>query len=386
MDNPIGQEATPVLEPDELLAEDLVLTPDELDDLSDAEPEPPTVSYAGQDFDVLGLVRRLEAKDIVVPRFGFSDETIESAGFQRGFVWTKKQMDRFVESLILGFPVPGIFLVRQQADRRYLVLDGQQRLLTLQYFYKGIYAGREFTLQNVGDRLKGRKYADLDPKDRRTIDDSFMQATVVTTDSSPSSLESVYQIFERLNSGGTQLTPHEIRVALYAGPLVDRLEELNQSESWRSLYGRKSPRLRDQELILRILAMYLQSDTYSRPLKSFLQDVMKRYRNAEGEAFEHACEQFLKASSVLDKSVGGAVLRKSSAQVNAARTEAVFVGIMKRLDQGALSEDQVRLAVATLDEDRIFDDATSRSTADENVVEARLRAAMAAFKGSDGLA
>lgn len=93
------------------------------------------ISYSGSDFDVEGLVRRLERGDIVVPAFGHRDPSVEAAGFQRNFVWRRAQMDKFIESLLLGFPVPGIVLV-QQGDKRYLVLDGQQRLRTLANFYK----------------------------------------------------------------------------------------------------------------------------------------------------------------------------------------------------------------------------------------------------------
>ncbi len=55
-----------------------------------------------------------------------------------GFVWRKPQMDRFIESLLLGFPIPGIMLV-EQSDKRYLVLDGQQRIKTLAAFKKGLH-------------------------------------------------------------------------------------------------------------------------------------------------------------------------------------------------------------------------------------------------------
>lgn len=98
----------------------------------EAIPELEPLSYFGTDFDVHGLVRRLGTEDIIVPRFDPIIEDISGvAGFQRKFVWKKTQMDRFIESLLLGFPIPGIFLV-QQADRSLLVLDGQQRLTTLE--------------------------------------------------------------------------------------------------------------------------------------------------------------------------------------------------------------------------------------------------------------
>jgi hypothetical protein len=237
------------------------LTDDEFCALTEAETQAEPVSYSGTDFDAEGLVRRMERKEILIPNFGHTEEGIEVAAFQRGFVWRKSQMDRFIESLLLGFPVPGIMLVRQ-ADRRYLVLDGQQRLKTLQRFYSGTHASRVFSLENVAESFRGLTYETLDLEQRRTLDNTFIQATIVRSDGSPNSLESIYQVFERLNSGGTQLTPHEIRVALYPGNFVDLLGELNASAGWRKIYGPRSPRLRDHEVILRTLALY---EDYAEP-------------------------------------------------------------------------------------------------------------------------
>lgn len=70
-------------------------------------------------------------------------------------------MDKFVESLLLGLPVPGIFLVREKSNKL-LVLDGQQRLRTLQAFYKGVHDKREYFLKHVQDPFKGRTYEALE--------------------------------------------------------------------------------------------------------------------------------------------------------------------------------------------------------------------------------
>ncbi len=130
-------------------------------ELEAPDPTPEPVVYSGSDFDIEGLVRRLERGDIVIPTFGrreeegeaeLEEDQIETARFQRGFVWNRTQMDRFIESLLLGYPIPGIFLV-QQADKRYLVLDGQQRLRTLADFYRGEHLGKPFALRSVGDEL-----------------------------------------------------------------------------------------------------------------------------------------------------------------------------------------------------------------------------------------
>ncbi len=66
----------------------------------------------------------------------------------------------------------------RQADRRYLVLDGQQQLRTLQHFYGGLHEGVEFSLRNVADEFKGLTYRKLFGEHRRLIDDAFIQATI----------------------------------------------------------------------------------------------------------------------------------------------------------------------------------------------------------------
>lgn len=358
-----------------------VLTPEELEALTEAEHDAQPVSYSGTDFDVEGLVRRLDRGDIVIPSFGHGDQTLEVAGFQRGFVWRKPQMDRFIESLLLGYPIPGIMLV-QQVDKRYLVLDGQQRLRTLSAFYGGIHQGREFALDNVADEFKGLTYRSLSAEQRRQIDNTFIPATIVKTDSTPQSLESVYQVFERLNSGGTQLTPHEIRIALYPGPFVDLLDKLNNLPQWRALYGAKSPRLRDQELVLRIIALYLASDHYFRPLKKFLNEFVGDHRYTKKFPTRGLRSLFAKASDIILAGPGRSALRYQSSQVNAALTEALFVGLMRRLEKGGtVKPAKVGSAIASLTARPEMTNAISGSTATEDNIKTRLVLATEAFAG-----
>ncbi|MEU9801729.1 DUF262 domain-containing protein [Streptomyces sp. NPDC051000] len=357
------------------------LTPEEKEDLAAAEPEAEPVTYTGTDFDVEGLVRRLQRGDIVIPTFGHGDESLEVAGFQRGFVWRRPQMDRFIESLLMGYPIPGIMLV-QQVDRRYLVLDGQQRLRTLGAFYEGIHGGREFALDNVADEFKGLTYRTLGPEQRRQLDNTFIQATIVKTDGSNQSLEAIYQVFERLNSGGTQLTPHEIRIALYPGTLVDFLEKLNKMGSWRQLYGSRSLRLRDQELILRIIALYDNSARYFRPQKKFLNEFLGAHRNLEGLDGVKLERLFTEASKLLLDGPGRQALRFQSSQVNAALTEALYVGLMRRLDGGtAPTPTDVAGGVSAFTSDKDTALTISGSTATEEYVRKRLDAATKAFAG-----
>lgn len=356
------------------------LTEQEIADLETPEAQASQVVYSGQDFDVVGLIRRLQNDDILIPTFGHEDVRIETAGFQRSFVWNRPQMDKFIESILLGYPIPGIFLVKQP-DKRYLVLDGQQRLSTLRHFEEGIHSGREFSLRNVSDELKNLTYKSLPDDMRRQFDNTFIQAIIVTSDGSNESMNSVYNIFERLNSGSTQLTPHEIRVALYAGPFIDYIEGLNRYSSWRSLYGAQSARLRDQELVLRIIALYLDSASYKRPLKKFLNDFTANNREAKSPNLARARQLFEVATDLIFASAGRESIRLRGAQVTAALAEAIIAGLMFRLSTSSadLTQEAILNAITGLKQNDDLTVSFTRSTADEEQVTKRLKATKDAF-------
>ncbi|ABD11550.1 hypothetical protein ThrDRAFT_02723 [Frankia casuarinae] len=355
------------------------LRDDDRAELQEVDPDPPQISYSGTDFDVEGLVRRHDRGDIIVPSFGNDDPGIETAGFQREFVWKRSQMDRFIESLLLGYPIPGIFLVQQQ-DRRYLVLDGQQRIKTLSLFYNGSINGREFALQNVAARFQGLTYQTFSPEQRRTLDNTFIQATIVKTDGTRESLDGVYQIFERLNSGGTQLTPHEIRVALYAGEFIKFLTALNENPAWRALYGPPSPRLRDQEIVLRFIALYVSPGSYKRPLKKYLNDFVGAHRRLNELDAELIEKRFDRAAQLVLEEAGRSAIRGRGRQLNAALTEALLVGLARRLDAGSEpTAAEVSRAIDALLNEPDLDYVTTRATADEESVRMRLALATRAF-------
>ncbi|MGW1715411.1 DUF262 domain-containing protein [Streptomyces sp. NPDC002156] len=352
-----------------------ILTAEEKEELATAEPQAAPITYTGSDFDVRGLVDRMTRGDIIIPTFGSSDSSPEMAGFQRDFVWSRAQMDRFIESLLMGYPIPAIMLV-QQSDRRYLVLDGQQRLRTLRAFYEGAFADPGFSLENVSDQFRGLSYRTLSADQRRMLDDTFIQATIIRTDGTNESLEAIYQIFERINSGGTALTPHEIRVALYPGALVEFISRLNESDNWRHLYGGHSLRLRDHELILRIMALYYNAPAYRRPQKVFLNIFLSEHRELDQVDVNRFESLFFQACNLLLSSVGRQALRLRGQQINSAFAEALFVGLMRRLENGTEPPQQVIVeAIEGLHSDREFTATVSGSTGSEESVRRRIEIA-----------
>ncbi len=197
----------------------------EVFDPSEAEDEEQStrVRYAitsyGADYPVDGLVKRLDRGDIYVPEF------------QRKFVWTHAQASRFIESLLLGLPVPGIFLFKEPDTHKLVVVDGQQRLTSVRNFYHGVIANRQFSLKGVDESIDGATYDMLDDDSRRTLDDSLLHATVFQQDHPEGDRSSIYRVFERLNTGGTALAPQEIRSCVYRGPFNDHCKRSTRLKS-----------------------------------------------------------------------------------------------------------------------------------------------------------
>lgn len=331
-----------------------------------------SITSYGADYPVDGLVKRIDAGDIAVPEF------------QRQFIWPRPRIERFIESLLLGLPVPGIFLAREPESHRMLVIDGQQRLRTLSAFYNGILRGQEFKLSDaVQSQFVGRTYETLEPEDRRRLDDSIIHATVIKQDEPSDDQSSVYFIFERLNTGGTLLQPQEIRAAIFQGPFNKLLHELNSLDAWRQVFGSPSPRLKDQELILRFFAFLMSSDTYTRPMKEFLNDFMGRHRDLRHLNRSGLTEQFELTIAALTQP--GAIeprrLFRPGTQINAAVFDAVMVGMAKWLGSHSQPPDAAatRQTYEALLQSEDFRAAYGRATADEANVANRLRIATEAF-------
>lgn len=332
------------------------------------------ITSFGADYDVEGLVKRLNRGDVFIPEF------------QRDYVWTSKEASKFIESLLLGLPVPGVFMAREAGSNKLLVIDGQQRLKSLQFFYNGVFnprpgdrTQRVFKLAKVQPKFEGRTYDTLDEQDRVKLNDAIIHATIVKQESPEGDDTSIYYIFERLNYGGRKLTPQEIRVAIYHGPLVECLAELNTYSAWREVYGPESGRLKDQELILRFLAFYVSAEKYERPMAEFVNRFASKYRRAKTETLETWKTIFRSTIDVFISALGRRAFRPGSS-MNAAVFDSMMVGMARRVELGPVSDvSAVRAAYEQLLDDATYSEAVSRSTADEKFVKTRLSMSTTAF-------
>lgn len=252
------------------------------------------VSSSPNDFNISTLINFIDKGSIIIPRY------------QRNYVWDLKRASKLIESLILGLPIPQLFLYQEEKNK-YSILDGQQRLLTVYFFYKmkfprkgqrsllrDLYgefnqfadevlsnkkyfsnfdlffgrdeAGQKNPLQGLNYNTLGDLQSDLD---LRTIRCVIIKQNEPNVDDN----SSVFEIFDRLNTGGVNLKPQQIRSNIYHGLFYDELHRLNKIEKWRDLLGKKNldDNCRDQELILRILGiMFYGPENYQPTMTQFL--------------------------------------------------------------------------------------------------------------------
>jgi hypothetical protein len=288
---------------------------------------------------------------------------------------------RFIESLLLGLPVPGIFLSFEPKTERHLIIDGQQRLKTLQYFFQGLFepTGRRFALTGVQRDFRGITSTNIPPELRRRLNNSVVHATIIRQDSPSEDQSSIFHVFERLNSGGKQLAPQEIRGALFSGPLVDVLHEMNSLEDWRAIYGPRSPQQRDIELIVRFLALHFYRESYAAPLKIFLNRFMGRNRNLTEISADRLFLAFSPTIAFAHRYFGPTPFRPRRA-LNAAVFDAVMDALARRLSHGPIQDtESASTAYFNLLEDKQFESGVTRATANEQRVQERFTAAMRAF-------
>ena len=273
------------------------------------------------DFNVITIVNFIQSGVVKIP------------GFQRNFVWDIKRASKLVESILIGLPIPQTFLYEEERNK-YLVIDGQQRLMSIYYFVSGRFPRKEKLVElrqlfdengqipdyilkddayftdfnlNLPEQLPGHRnrfnrlnYSNLGEEYQTTFDLRTIR-NIIVKQVSPDSNNSMYEIFNRLNSGGMNLTPQEIRRCMYDSAFYDALYKTNTQTEWRRLVGSEVPDLhmKDVEILLRGFAMLINGASYSPSMvrflnafsesaKSFTPDTNRRLQELL-QSFMHSC-------------------------------------------------------------------------------------------------
>lgn len=201
--------------------------------------------------------------------------------YQRRNVWQAKAKSQFIESLLLGIPIPQILLASKAGQKNsFLVLDGKQRLTTIREFLDGKFSdGRIFRLKGLRilKILEGKSWSDLENNEdwADRLRNEPLRTTVLRGWENESVL---YEIFYRLNSGSVKLSPMELRMSLLPGDFLKFIISWTENIGpIHHLLRKRQPdaRMSDVELSIRYLAFRDQQTQYAGDLKLFLDDFCK---------------------------------------------------------------------------------------------------------------
>jgi len=372
--------------------------------------EPPPDGYIPEyditavpnDFNVAVIVSFIDSGSIRIP------------GFQRNFVWDLARSSRLIESLLLGLPVPQVFLYQHDNDPL-LLLDGQQRLMTLYYFVKGRFPRRDARAQ-IRDRFDehgtlpasilqddhlfsdfrlslrgpdgepgaqspfhGKKYATLGD-DTRTLDLRTVRNVVIKQLRPTDDHSSMFEVFNRLNSGGVNLSAQELRMSLYNSAFLRCLLKLNRRSGWRRLLQRPEPdvRFKDVEILLRSFALLFWIDEYRPSMVKFLNRFSGHCkRNFDAvmiDKVERLFSDFLTACSDLPDR---AFMVSGSSRFNTPLFEVVFAEALRPclVDDATEPSTLHQMSIAAIDQDLAFREALKEGTTKPEKVKARLDSA-----------
>ena len=227
------------------------------------------MAISGTDWTTETIVRQIEKGNIIL-----------NPDFQRREAWTPTKKSRFIESLFLGFPIPQIVLAENREKKgKFLVIDGKQRLLSLQQFIRED-SSKPHTLKLSGLEIK----KDLNGKSYKQMIEEGLDADIDALSNQPirtivvknwPSVEVLYLIFLRLNTGSVKLSPQELRQALYPGEFIKYANKAAaESRGIRRILKLKEGtldfRMRDVELLIRYIAFQFFIDQYHGSMQSFL--------------------------------------------------------------------------------------------------------------------
>jgi len=210
--------------------------------------------------------------------------------FQRRNAWTDERRSLLIESLIVGIPVPEVVLAEHpQRKKSFIVIDGKQRLLALSGFIDPatVPSWERPTLKGlaVKSELNGSSYRDLAGEGElsetsRRLMNADIRCTVISNFRDDSVL---YQIFYRLNTGSVPLSTQELRQSLIRGDFANFLVDYtNTVRPIHTVLGLDGPdaRMRDVELLLRLMALIEYAPFFRGDLKRFLDSSMQRFSDS----------------------------------------------------------------------------------------------------------
>lgn len=332
-------------------------------------------------------------------------ELIIRPEYQRLFRWNLGQKTALIESILLGIPIPPIF-VAEDSEGVWELVDGLQRVSTFISFFgeldedltkipddmdEEIVNEEDIRILNKWEleagslipSLEGLNIDILPNKFRINLKRAVCRVEILRGESN---IAMKYELFKRLNSGGSKLTPQEIRNAIYRGinPVVNELLlELSRDPNFlklTSLSKQKNHELYDQELILRFVALLNNHENVNDNLENYLNHFMEKEVVNPNFDKSYYSIIFRDVLQLLDKVGDDKIFRNHNNLFVPALFEGITIGIAQNIDnyRNDLATLQERIAqIKSDDEYRRYSGSASNS---KSRIRNRLRRAQEIFE------
>ena len=243
--------------------------------------------------------------------------------YQRKFVWDKNRQSKFIESLMMGLPIPFMFGIANE-DGKTEILDGAQRINTLASFVSD-----DLKLQNLEriDLLNDVYFSQLPSAQRnKLLDRSIRMVILPDTVSNHARLD----MFERINSGSENLKKSEIRKGAFSGPFYDFIHDLANDEQFQRLCPvseKSAARGEREELVLRFFAYSEKYQEFRHSVFTFLDEYLID-KNKNGFDRDEYEEQFRNVLNYVGRNLTfGFTKSKNSKTTPRVRFEAISIGV-----------------------------------------------------------
>lgn len=334
-------------------------------------PEQRKLHTETYDFTVETLVEKLSADSVTIPHF------------QRRYVWSEAQASRLIESLIIQCPIPVIYL-NQESDETLSVIDGQQRLTSIKRYVENEFPLRSLTAY---PELEGLRFFELDPRFQRHIMNRTLRCIVILKDTHP---QVKFDVFERLNTGASKLTPQELRHGLYYGDLMKlATEAVKRTHFLQVLDIKNDKRMKAEELVLRYWALNEDFASYRKPLSGFINSFADHNRSLTDNRKVQLLEDFSKTLASVTGALGDLAFKifdedlSVESTFNSALYDALMIGVAQLIRDAKFARQTVKSRQKTLaalfENDEDFRKSISVATSDETQLRYRVAAIKKAF-------
>jgi uncharacterized protein with ParB-like and HNH nuclease domain len=333
-----------------------------------------------------------------------SKELIIRPEYQRLYRWTSKQKTALIESILLGIPIPPIF-VSEDENGIWELVDGLQRVATFVSFFgyltdnvtnlsaqydeeegeeENIKLENEWTLEegSLLKKLEGFNINTLPSKLKVNLKRAVLRVEILRGESG---IEMKYELFKRLNSGGSSLKPQEIRNAIYRGTnpqLNNLIAELSQDTTFRKLTGLSKQRKRelyDQELVLKFIAFLNNAENINDNTERYLDAFMENTVRDEAFDYNYYKNTFKDVLGVIDTLENPNVFRTSKGLFVPSEFEGITIGIAQNMDYYKNNTELLANKIDELKADITFKQSSGSASNSKNRIKNRLKRANEIF-------